>query len=101
MTLIMDFFSEFEDLLRSYPLSRIAKYQQDYARKSSLLGKIASERLVEQEKVNKQLSEESKKLRRNFDLAQAADLDLEKKVAELAEALRQCQDGKKIAKEAH
>jgi chromosome segregation ATPase len=101
MTLIMDFFSEFEDLLRSYPLSRIAKYQQDYARKSSLLGKIASERLVEQEKVNKQLSEESKKLRRNFDLAQAADLDLEKKVAELAEALRQCQDGIKIAKEAH
>jgi hypothetical protein len=50
MTLIMDFFSEFEDLLRSYPPSKIAKYQQDYALKSSLLGKIASERLVEQEK---------------------------------------------------
>jgi predicted nucleic acid-binding Zn-ribbon protein len=41
-----------------------------------------------------------KKLRRNFDLAQAANLDLEKKVAELAEALRQCQDGKKITEEA-
>jgi hypothetical protein len=61
-----------------------------------MLGKIASERLVEQEKVNKQVSQESKELKRNFDLAQAANLDLEKKVAELAEALRQCQDGKKI-----
>jgi predicted nucleic acid-binding Zn-ribbon protein len=65
-----------------------------------LLGKIASEWLVEQEMVNKQPSEESKKLRRNFDHAQAVNLDLEKKVAELAEALRQCQDGKKIAEEA-
>jgi chromosome segregation ATPase len=65
-----------------------------------LLGKIACEWLVEQEKVNKHLSKESKKLRRNFDLAQAANLDLEKKVAELTEALRQCQDGKKIAEEA-
>jgi hypothetical protein len=65
-----------------------------------LLGKIASERLVEQEMVNEWLSQESKELRRNFDLAQAVNLDLEKKVAELAEALRQCQDGKKIAEEA-
>jgi hypothetical protein len=65
-----------------------------------LLGKIASERLVEQENVNEWLSQESKELRRNFDLAQAANLDLEKKVVELAEALRQCQDGKKIAEEA-
>jgi hypothetical protein len=40
-----------------------------------------------------------KKLKRNFDLAQAANLDLEKNVAELAEALKQCQDGKKIAEE--
>jgi hypothetical protein len=65
-----------------------------------LLGKIATERLIEQEKVNKQLSHESKELKHNFALAQAANLDLEKKVAELAEALRQCQDGKKIAEEA-
>jgi hypothetical protein len=65
-----------------------------------LLGKIASERLVEQEKVNERLSQESKELRRNFDLAQAANFDLEKKVAELAETLRQCQDGKRIVEEA-
>jgi hypothetical protein len=45
-------FSEFKDLLRSYPPSRLAKYQEDYALKSSMLGKIAVERLIEQEKVN-------------------------------------------------
>jgi chromosome segregation ATPase len=65
-----------------------------------LLGKIASKRLVEQEKVNKHLSQKSKKLRHNFDLAQDVNLNLEKKVAELAEALRQCQDDKKIVEEA-
>jgi hypothetical protein len=93
-------FSEFKDLLRSYPPSRLAKYQEDYALKSSMLGKIVAERLIEQEKVNKQLSHESKELKRNFTLTQTANLDLEKKVVELAEALRQCQDGKKIAEEA-
>jgi hypothetical protein len=43
------------------------------------------------------LSEESKKLKHEFNLAQAANVDLEKKVAELAEALKNCQDAKKIA----
>jgi hypothetical protein len=37
-----------------------------------MLGKVAAERLIKQEKVNKQLSHESKELKRNFDLAQAA-----------------------------
>jgi hypothetical protein len=46
------YFLEFKDL-RSYPPSRLAKYQEDYSLKSSILGKIAAERLVEQEKVNK------------------------------------------------
>jgi hypothetical protein len=54
--------------------------------------------LTEQEKAIDKLSKESKKLKHNFDLAQAANLDLEKNVAELAEALKQCQDDKKIAK---
>jgi hypothetical protein len=53
--------------------------------------------LIEQEKATDKLSKESKKLKRNFDLAQAANPDVEKKVAELAEALKQCQDDKKIA----
>jgi hypothetical protein len=40
-------------------VSKIANYHKDYALKSSLLGKIASERLVEKEKANEQLSQES------------------------------------------
>jgi hypothetical protein len=65
-----------------------------------LLGKVAAERLIDQEKVNKQLSQESKELKRNFSLAQSANLDLEKKVAELVEALKHCQDEKMVADEA-
>jgi predicted nucleic acid-binding Zn-ribbon protein len=76
------------------------KFQEDYALKSSMLGKVAAEQLIDQEKVNKQLSQESKELKRNFTLAQAANLNLEKKVAELAEALKRCQDEKKAAEEA-
>jgi hypothetical protein len=65
-----------------------------------MLGKVAVERLVDQEKTNKKLSPESKELRRSFALAQSANLDLEKKVAELVEALKVCQDEKKVAKAA-
>jgi hypothetical protein len=65
-----------------------------------MLGKIAAKRLIEQEKVNKQLSLESKEVKRNFALTQAANVDLEKKVAKLAEALKHCQDGKKAVEEA-
>jgi predicted nucleic acid-binding Zn-ribbon protein len=65
-----------------------------------MLGKVAAERLIDQEKLNRQLSQESKELKRNFTLAQATNLDLEKKVAELAEALKRCQDEKKIADDA-
>jgi chromosome segregation ATPase len=67
--------------------------------KTSLLGKIASQRLVEQEEITKKLSEESKKLKHDFNLAQAANVDLEKKVAKLADALKKCQDEKKVAKD--
>jgi myosin heavy subunit len=65
-----------------------------------LIGRVAAERLVEQEKVNAQLSQESKEVKRNFALAQSANLDLEKKVVELAEALKRCQDEKKVVEEA-
>jgi predicted nucleic acid-binding Zn-ribbon protein len=99
LLLIFDF-SDFEELLRSYSASRIEEYQRAYSLKASLLGKIASQRLVEQEKINKKLSEESKKLNPGFNLSPAANVDLEKKVAELAEALKRCQDEKKVAEEA-
>jgi hypothetical protein len=67
--------------------------------KALLLRKVASERLVEQEEPAKKLSKESRKPKRDFNLAQAANLDLEKKVVELAEALRRCQDEKRVAED--
>jgi hypothetical protein len=93
-------FPHFEALLRSYPASQIEEYQRDYSLKASLLGKITSRRLVEQEEINKKLSEESKKLNRDFNLSRAANVDLEKKVAELADAPKRCQDDKKVDEEA-
>jgi type IV secretory pathway VirJ component len=62
-----------------------------------MLGKVAIERFGEQEKINEQLSQKSKELERNFALAQSANVELEKKVAELAEALKTSRDEQKIA----
>jgi type IV secretory pathway VirJ component len=47
--------------------------------------------------VNKQLSQKSKELERSFALTQSTNMELEKKVAELAEALRISHDEKKVA----
>jgi hypothetical protein len=49
-------FPEFKDLLHSYPPSKLAKFQEDYSLKPSMLGKVAAERLIDQEKLNRQLS---------------------------------------------
>jgi hypothetical protein len=65
-----------------------------------MLRKVAVERLAEQEKANKQLSQKSKELKRSFALAQSANIELEKKVAEMADALKTSQDEKKIAEAA-
>jgi myosin heavy subunit len=62
-----------------------------------MLGKVAVERLAEQEKANKQLSQKSKELKRSFALAQSANIELERKVSELADALKMSQDEKKVA----
>jgi hypothetical protein len=93
-------FPEFEDLLRSFSTSELAVQRRDYAAKAFISGRIASERLIEQEKTNKKLIEDHKKLSHDFKLSRAADSDLEKKVSELAVALKICQDEKKAAEEA-
>jgi hypothetical protein len=49
--------------------------------KASISRRIACIRLIKQEKINKKLTEDSWKLSRDFKLSQAANLDLEKKVA--------------------
>jgi DNA repair exonuclease SbcCD ATPase subunit len=58
------------------------------------------ERLAEQEKANKQLSQKSKELERSFALAQSANIKLERKVTELADALKTSQDEKKVTEAA-
>jgi septation ring formation regulator EzrA len=92
-------FSDFEALLRTYPAPQIAEYQKPYSLKASLLGKIASQLLVEQEEISKKLTDESKKLQGDFNLSQATNVDLEKKVAELADALKKCQDEKRAVED--
>jgi type IV secretory pathway VirJ component len=62
-----------------------------------MLGKVAVERLAEQKKVNEQLSQKSKELERNFTLAQSTNMELEKKVANWADALKTSHDEKKVA----
>jgi chromosome segregation ATPase len=52
---------------------------------------------MEQEEAIKKMSRKSKKFKCNFDLAQAANLDLEKKVVDLTDALKKCQYEKKVA----
>jgi hypothetical protein len=78
----------------------LAVQRRDYAAKASISRRIAYERLIEQEKTNKKLLEDRKRLSRDFKLFRAANSDLEKKVAELAVALKKCQDEKKVAEEA-
>jgi Rad3-related DNA helicase len=69
-------------------------------RRPLYLEEISCERLIEQEKINKKLLEDSQKLSRDFKLSRAVNIDLENKVAELAVALKKCQDEKKVAEEA-
>jgi uncharacterized coiled-coil protein SlyX len=99
MALFCDF-SEFEDHLQLYPTSKFAEYHRDYAAKASISGRIACECLIEQEKINKKLLEDSQKQSRDFKLSRAANSNLEKKVAELVVTLKKCQDEKKLAEEA-
>jgi hypothetical protein len=79
---------------------KFAEYRKDFAAKASICERIACERLIEEEKINKKLLKDSQKLSCNFKLSRAANSDLEKKVAELAVALKRCQDEKKVTEEA-
>jgi predicted nucleic acid-binding Zn-ribbon protein len=93
-------FPKFEDLLHSFSASELAIQRRDYAAKASISGRIACECLIEQEKTNKKLIEDRKKLSRDFKLSRVVNSDLEKKVSKLAVALKKCQDEKKAAEEA-
>jgi seryl-tRNA synthetase len=81
-------------------VSKFAEYHRDYAAKTSISGRIACERLIEQEKINKKLLKDSQKLSCDYKLSRAANSNLEKKVAKLAVAIKKCQDEKIVVEEA-
>jgi chromosome segregation ATPase len=92
-------FPDFEEALRKLPAFELDGFGKTYALKTSILRRVTVERLQEKEEAIQKMSSASKKLKREFDLAQAASIDLEKNVADLAEALKKCQDEKKIAED--
>jgi hypothetical protein len=81
-------FPDFEETLWKYTASEIEYYRKAHALKSSILGRVTSDHLLEQEEAIKKMSRESKKFKLNFNLAQAVNLDLKKKVADLVDALK-------------
>jgi hypothetical protein len=66
--------------------------------KASISARIACECLIDQEKANKKLVKDHQKLSRNFKLPRAANSDLEKKVSELAEALKSARTKRRLLK---
>jgi hypothetical protein len=81
-------FPDFKATLRKFSPFELESYRKTYAFKTLILGKVTAERLQEREENIKKMSSESKKLKREFNLAQLANIDLENKVADLADALK-------------
>jgi hypothetical protein len=79
-------FSDFKEALRKLSSSELDGYRKTYALKSSIVEKISAKHLQEKDEIIKKMTSESKKLKREFNLAQVANIDLEKKVADLADA---------------
>jgi predicted nucleic acid-binding Zn-ribbon protein len=93
-------FSDFDEALCKLSSFEVESYRKTYTLKTSILGKVTAMWLQEREEVINKMSIEPKKLKREFNLAQAANIDLEKKVVDLVDALKKCQDEKKIAEDA-
>jgi chromosome segregation ATPase len=93
-------FSDFEETLRKLSPYELNSYRKTYNLKSSIVEKITVECLKEKDEVIKRLNSESKKLKHDFNLAHVASIDLEKKIVDLADALKKCQDEKKVTEDA-
>jgi chromosome segregation ATPase len=68
--------------------------------KTSVVGKVVSERLLKKEELVGKLTDESRELKRDLNKAQASNLDLEQRIVELVDSLKKCQDEKNHAKNA-
>jgi hypothetical protein len=81
-------FAGFEETVRKLLSSELASFRKTYDLKASIVGKITTERLLEKDEVIKKLSSESKKLKREFNLALVSNIDLEQRISELADSLK-------------
>jgi hypothetical protein len=62
-------FAGFEEFVRKLSSSELASFRKTYDLKASIVGNVIAERLQEKDEVIKKLSSESKKLKREFNLA--------------------------------
>jgi hypothetical protein len=93
-------FVGFEENLRKLSSSNLSKFSHIYDLKTSIVGKVVFESLLEKEELVGKLTDESRKLKRNLNKAHASNLDLEQRIAELADSLKKCHDEKGLAKAA-
>jgi hypothetical protein len=62
-------FAGFEEFVRKLSSSELASFRKTYDLKASIVGNVIAEHLQEKDEVIKKLSSESKKLKREFNLA--------------------------------
>jgi chromosome segregation ATPase len=93
-------FAGFEENVRKLSSSELSKFSHFYDFKTSIVGKVVSKRLLEKEGVVERLTVESRKLKLHLNKAQASNLDLEQRIAELADSLKKCQEEKNLAEDA-
>jgi hypothetical protein len=74
-------FPDFVAALHKLSSSELEGYRKTDALKTSILGRVTVDCLKEKDEAIKKMSSESKKLKREFNLARVANIDLEKKVA--------------------
>jgi cell division protein FtsB len=58
--------------------------------KASIIGKVVSERLLENDEIVKKLSGEYDKLKRELNTTHASSAELEEQISELVDSLKKC-----------
>jgi predicted RNase H-like nuclease (RuvC/YqgF family) len=91
-------FAVFEENTRKLSSSKLASFQKTYDLKASIVGKVISERLLENDETINKLSGDSEKLKRDLDKAQSSSIELEQRISELIDSLNKCRMKRKVPK---
>jgi predicted nucleic acid-binding Zn-ribbon protein len=94
------FFTVFEENTQKLSSSELASFQKTYDLKASIVGKVISERLLENDEIIKKLSGKSEKLKHDLDKAHTSSAELEQRISELVDSLKKCQDEKNVTEAA-